>query len=104
MKKPHRLFWFVRMRRPSYKSVVTLDVAALTKAEAQKMALLQLPSHAVVSVEPVTYSWAWAPDGRSFEKDATIQQRFKAGTSIASLYRQFGRHVVDRALREVVKR
>ena len=103
MKKPHRLFWFVSMRRPGHRTILILDVAAMTKAEAQKMALVQLPSHVVVSVEPVTYSWAWAPDG-SFEKDATIQRRFKTGTSIASLYRDFGRHVVDRALREVVKR
>jgi hypothetical protein len=31
-----------------------------------------------------------------------IRRRFKAGTSLASLYRTFGRRVVDRAIREAL--
>lgn len=35
---------------------------------------------------------------------ATIRHRFKSGTSLASLYRQFGRGKVDRAIRDGMAR
>lgn len=36
---------------------------------------------------------------RAATRDAEIRRRFRAGRSFAQLYREFGRRVVDRAIR-----
>jgi len=51
-----------------------------------------------------TDAWLWWPRRavRRETRAEVICRRFKAGRSLASLFRQYGRHVVERAIRRAL--